>query len=154
MTPLPTEVREHAAAVMRDARHVRIDEERLAALAAESIGAVPEPELDPKTHFVEGNEEQVAMFLTSLDAINFGSGWFPTLDKRKGMSGYFTVAAGVTDRFRGDGPWTVHDLKRMTTDEIAATLGQPRDHELMTLFAQALRQLGAFLGTRTPLQLA
>jgi hypothetical protein len=42
----------------------------------------------------------------------------------------------------------------MRTDEIADVLGQARDHELMSLFAQALRQLGAFLGDRTPLQLA
>ena len=33
-----------------------------------------------------------------LDSINFGSGWFPTLRKRPGMSGYFTVASSL-DRF-------------------------------------------------------
>jgi hypothetical protein len=39
----------------------------------------------------------------------------------------------------------------MRTEEIADVLGQPRDHELMALFAQALRQLGAFLGDRRAL---
>jgi hypothetical protein len=39
----------------------------------------------------------------------------------------------------------------MRTEEIADVLGQRRDHELMALFAQALRQLGAWLGERTPL---
>jgi hypothetical protein len=41
----------------------------------------------------------------------------------------------------------------MRTDEIADTLGQPRDHELMALYAQALRSLGAFLGDRDALAL-
>jgi hypothetical protein len=34
----------------------------------------------------------------------------------------------------------------MRADEIAAVLGQERDHELMALYAQALRDLGRFLG--------
>jgi hypothetical protein len=67
------------------------------------------------------------------------------------MSGYFTVASMLTDRFRAEGPWSNEQLRALTTDEVAATLGQPRDHELMALFAQALRQLGAFLGERRAL---
>jgi hypothetical protein len=39
----------------------------------------------------------------------------------------------------------------LPTEEVADVLGQPRDHELMALFAQALRQLGTFLGDRGPL---
>ena len=152
--PLPDDVRQHAARVMEHARWVRIDDERLHALADAWAGAVPEPELDPRTHFVEGDEDAVAAFLLTLDAINFGSGWFPTLRKRPGRSGYFTVAAGVTDRFRAHGAWTSAQLRAMRTDEIADVLGQPRDHELMSLFAQALRQVGTFLGARTALQLA
>jgi hypothetical protein len=151
---LADEVRAHAARVMEQPRWVRIDAERLDALADAWAGSVPEPELDPRTHFVEGDEDAVAAFLLTLDAINFGSGWFPTLRKRPGMSGYFTVAAGLTDRFRAHGPYSNAELRAMRTDEIAGVLGQPRDHELMSLFAQALRQLGTFLGERTPLQLA
>ena len=41
----------------------------------------------------------------------------------------------------------------MTTDEIAMVCGQTPAHELMALFAQALRQLGAFLGERAPIDL-
>ena len=33
-----------------------------------------------------------------LDAINFGSGWFPTLRKRPGLSGYRTIAAEFAER--------------------------------------------------------
>ena len=39
----------------------------------------------------------------------------------------------------------------MRSDELAETLGQSRDHELMALYAQALRELGRFLGERRAL---
>src|SRR5207253_3075374 len=45
-------------------------------------------------------------------------------------------------------PWTAADLRAMRTDEIARVLGQARDLELMALYAQALRELGTFLGDR------
>jgi hypothetical protein len=152
MAPLPEQVRAHAAQVVEDARWVTIDHGRLAEIAVEEVDTAPQ--LDPQRHFLEGTEEQVAAYLLTLTAINFGSGWFPTLRKRPRMSGYFTVASMLADRFRADGPWTTDQLRALTTDEVAATLGQARDHELMGLYAQALRQLGAFLGERTPLQLA
>ena len=147
---LPEQVRAHAAQVVAGARHVRIDEERLAAFHAD--GDAMAPELDPERHFLEGDRDAVAAYLVTLTAVNFGSGWFPTLRKRRGMSGYFTVASGLTDRFRAHGPWSPAELRALTTEEVAAVLGQSRDHELMSLFAQALRQLGRFLGDRTPLQ--
>jgi hypothetical protein len=148
---LPDLVREHAAAVAARAQHVRID---LDALSRLDPG--PMPELDPDAHWLDGPADQVALGLLTLDAINFGSGWFPTLRKRRRrdgttMSGYFTVAHGLADRFRADGPWPPAELRELTADEVAATLGQPRDHELMSLFAQALRQLGAWLGERSAL---
>ena len=40
-----------------------------------------------------------AAFWLTLDAINFGSGWFPTLRKRPGQTGYRTIAAGIRRRF-------------------------------------------------------
>ena len=150
MTPLPERVRAEAAQVVERARWVTIDHERLAAIAVEEVDL--EPQIDPDRHFLEGSEEAVAAYLVALTAINFGSGWFPTLRKRPGMSGYFTVASMLTDRFRAHGSWSAEQLRELTTDEVAATLGQARDHELMSLFAQALRQLGGFLGDRTALQ--
>ena len=145
-------VRRFAAEVVAEARWVRIDDARIP-----HVAPGPEPELDPVRHFLEGTRDEVAAYLLTLDAINFGSGWFPTLRKRvvdgKPLSGYFTVAMGLTDKFRANGPWTNEELRAMTTDEIAMTVGQTPANELMALFAQALRQLGAFLGDRTPLQL-
>src|SRR3712207_8065564 len=52
----------------------------------------PPPQLDPERHYLEGPPEHVAAYLLALDSINFGSGWFPTLRKRPGSSGYYTVA--------------------------------------------------------------
>ena len=78
-----------------------------------------------------------------LDSINFGSGWFPTLRKRPGMSGYFTVASALTDFWRASGGWSVDELRALKAVDVAEVLGQERGHELMTLYADALRSLGA-----------
>jgi hypothetical protein len=139
-------VRAHGAAIAAQARSVRID---LDALQALEPG--PSPELDPQRHYLEGPAADVADYLLVLDAINFGSGWFPTLRKRVGSSGYFTVAWALADRWRAGAGWTSAQLRAMRTEEVADTLGQARDHELMALFAQALRELGRFLGPRRAL---
>jgi hypothetical protein len=104
--------------------------------------------LDPERHYLDGSRTDVANYLLTLDAINFGSGWFPTLRKRPNSSGYYTVAWALADRYREHGPYSNDELRAMTGDELADTLGQERGHELMELYAQALRQLGDFLGDR------
>jgi hypothetical protein len=142
------DVRTSCARIAAGARHVSIDAEAL----GEVLPARP-PALDPVRHYLEGSEPDVATYLLTLDAINFGSGWFPTLRKRQGCSGYFTVAWSLADRFRAHGPWSAAQLRTMRADELADTLGQRRDHELMALYAQALRSLGAFLGDRDALAL-
>ena len=145
--PLTDDVRSHAERVAKTARSVRVD---LDALAVLDPG--PEPEMDAVRHYLEGSEADVASYLLVLDTINFGSGWFPTLNKRRDSSGYFTISWALADRYRAHGPWTPAELRAMRADEVADVLGQRRDHELMSLFAQALRQLGTWLGARTPLQ--
>jgi len=140
---LSDDVRRHCAEVAANARSVRID--------ATALGAVEPsqpPELDPQVHYLEGAPEDVARYLLALDAINFGSGWFPLLDKRPGLSGYFTVAWNMSDDWRANGPWTVDDLRAMTTERIAAALRQRPGLELMSLFAQALREFGRMLNGR------
>ena len=130
------------------AQWVRIDLDAL-----ERVEAGPPPALDPVRHYLEGSPQDVASYFLTVDTVNFGSGWFPTLRKRAGSSGYFTVAWAIADRFRAHGPWTSAELRALRTDEIAEALGQPRDHELMALYAQALRALGVFLGERDALAL-
>ena len=150
-TSLPDQVRAGCADIAATARSVRIDPDRL-----EALDPGPLPEMDAERHYLEGGPADVAAYVLTLDAINFGSGWFPTLRKRRGpdgraVSGYFTVSWGLADRFRALGPWTNAELRAMRTEEVAEVLGQPPGHELMALFAQALRQLGGFLGDRTAL---
>ena len=140
---LTDHVRAHSATIAKAATSVRIVPDRLASLTPEPVGP-PEPE----THFVEGPREDVARYVLCLTAINFGSGWWPTIRKRPGMSGYFTMATGLTDRFRAHGAWSNDELRRIGAAEIAEALQQDPGHDLMALYADALRQLGRWLGDR------
>src|SRR3954452_1035903 len=139
-------VRANAAAIAESAEHVRIDFEKVG-----EIAPGPPPELDPERHYLEGSREDVAAYLLTLDAINFGSGWFPTLRKRPGCSGYYTVSWALADHWRSNGPWSSEALRAIEADTVADVLGQERGHELMGLYAEALRQLGGWLGGREPL---
>ena len=143
---LTDEVRATAREIAETARHVRIDSERLAAL-----DPGPSPELDAERHYLEGSPEEVAHFLLVLDTVNFGSGWFPTLRKRPGMSGYFTVASSLTDFWRSSGGWSAAELRALKAEDVARVLGQDAGHELMALYAAALHDLGRFLGARRSL---
>jgi hypothetical protein len=162
MGRLADHVRASCAQLAAGARSVRIDLERLDAYDAGGPGgghAVSDPGLDPVRHYLDGPPADVAMYMLALDTINFGSGWFPTLAKRvdpaggRAVSGYFTVAWNLADRFRVDGAFSNDDLRAMRTDQLATILGQRADHELMSLYAQALRELGRFLGDRSVLDL-
>ncbi len=145
---LTDQVRETCRSIAASARFVSIDLDRLAELEPGSP-----PALDAERHYLEGSPEDVADYLLVLDTINFGSGWFPTLRKRPGMSGYFTVAASLADRWRQEGPWSCHELQALKGVDLAAVLGQKPEHELMGLYAEALRDLGRFLNARRALDL-
>jgi hypothetical protein len=137
---LPDEVRAACAWVAERARLVRIDE-KIDGYAAELADAVEvELEEEPTT-----NPEAAAAFAICMNAINFGSGWWPTIRKRPGHSGYATMAAGVTERFNSTGPWSAGELAAMSAGEIAAVVGQDPEHPLMPQFAAALRDVGTHL---------
>ena len=140
------DVRASCKAIAESARRVRIDLDRV-----DRIVPGPDPAIDPRNHYLEGSTADVAMFVLTLDTINFGSGWFPTLRKRPGCSGYNTVAWALTDRFRAAGPWTPSELTGLDSAMVAEVLGQEPGHELMALYARALRELGSFLGERSAL---
>ena len=142
------EVRDSCAALARSARHVTVDID-----AAAQLEAAEPPALDPERHYLEGPRPDVAAYLFTLDAINFGSGWFPTLSKRPGCSGYFTVAWALAERFRTHGPWSNAQLRAVEARELAGVLGQDAGHPLMRIYAEALRDLGRFLGDRGALDL-
>jgi hypothetical protein len=131
--PLVDEIRAACAAVAGRARYVRIVEEAIEPYARTLPSeSPPAPDLDG------ASLEERAAFSLTLNAINFGSGWFPTLRKPAGLSGFRTVEAGL----RARGPWTAAELTAIGTPEVAATFGQDPTHELMALFTLALRELG------------
>ena len=144
---LTDDVRAACREIAASASHVTIDLEALAALEPGEPSA-----LDAERHYLEGSAEEVAHFMLALDSINFGSGWFPTLRKRPGMSGYFTIASSLTDFWRSEGGWSAGELRALTNDDVASVLGQDAGHELMGLYAEALRDLGRFLGGRRALE--
>ena len=130
---LPDDIRAACARVAEDARHVEIlhaaIEPYARGLRAESP---PAPDLEG------ADDERRAAFSLTLNAVNFGSGWFPTLRKPPGLSGFRTVETGL----RAHGPWRAAELAEMTRERIAAAVGQDPDHELMGLFARHLGELG------------
>jgi hypothetical protein len=130
---LVDDIRAASAAVAGRARHVRLIEAAIEPYARTLPSeSPPAPDLDG------ASLEERAAFSLTLNAINFGSGWFPTLRKPGGLSGYRTVEAGL----RARGPWTAAELIAIETPEVAATFGQDPTHELMALFTVALRELG------------
>jgi Potential Queuosine, Q, salvage protein family len=147
-----SEIRAACRAVGERARHVRIAVDRIDAYAASlPLERAVAPTLDPNTHFLGNSCDMLAFFLT-LDTINFGSGYFPHLKKRPGMSGYFTVASSLTDHYRAHGPIEPHRLTTMTADDcttlFAQDAGNPTVRELMQLFSTALNDLGRFVVDR------
>lgn len=146
------QVRAACASVATQATHVRVAADRVADYAATlAVTAADDPALDPARHYL-GTPAETTAFVVTLDAINFGSGYFPHLRKLPGLSGYFTVATALTERFHRDGPLTHGQMAALTAADCAAIFGQDLAvapvAELMGLFAQALNDLGRYVGDR------
>lgn len=143
-------IRAAAADVTRRARFVRLVEAEIAPYAAAlASDGLPAMVYDTE-HHAFGSESDLVAFQLVLDTINFGSGYFPHLRKRPGMSGYYTVASALKDRWAQDGPLTGSELRWLRLGDCAALFGQEENEgpaqELMALFAQALNDLGEWLG--------
>ena len=145
------EIRAAAARIAASARFVRIDQAALPTYAASlPLEAARKPQLDPTTHYL-GEADATLAYVVMLDAINFGSGYFPWLRKRPGRSGYFTVATSLKERFEQHGPLSAQELCRLRAGDCARIFGQRLDGpagELMGLFAQALNDLGELVQRR------
>ncbi len=142
-------IRERCKAVAEEASFVRIRHDRIASYAASlPLDRATNAELDPKCHYL-GHGEGTTAFIVTLDTINFGSGFFPYLRKRPGMSGYFTVATSLKEFYDREGPLSAGRLSVITALECAEMLGQDLTalpvQELMGLFAKALKDLGRLL---------
>jgi hypothetical protein len=141
------EVRSTCAAVAAQASRVRIDETALADYGARILSEPRLPDNDPGRMRLESVADTVA-FVVALDAINFGSGWFPVLRKRPGMSGYHTVSSIFREHVERSGAPHATWLSAVTTEECCAVFDQDPSseaRELMAHFAQAWNQLGQLL---------
>jgi hypothetical protein len=135
-------LRDACAQVAASARHVWLDDARIAGYADGVRSEPPLAEAEAEPHPADGTREQRAAHWLTLDAINFGSGWFPTLRKRPGHSGYDTIAAAISDH----GPWGIEELRAIDAAAISRVLGQDSDHELMERFADSLHDLAGHVG--------
>jgi hypothetical protein len=145
-------IRTKCREVAERSEFVRIDHERITAYAASlPASQLKAPQMDPSRHYLGHDEGTVAFFLT-LDAINFGSGYFPELLKNPGASGYFSVVSALNDHFDTFGPLSARDLTGLTASDCARIFSQdidnPSARELMGLFARSLSELGNFLSAR------
>lgn len=145
-------VRSTCKTVAENARFVRIHVDAIASYAASlPVGQALAPEIDAERHYLGHGDDTAAFFLT-LDTINFGSGYFPHMQKRPGMSGYFTIASSLNDHFKTYGPLSPEKLAGLTTRQCTEIFGQdPQNQliqELMGHFAKALNDLGRYLADR------
>lgn len=142
-------VRTSCRAVAEKAIHVRINEDLISSYALSlPLQKAISPELDPHSHYL-GHGEGTLAFILTLDSVNFGSGYFPQLQKRPGMSGYFTVASSLNDYFKNHGPVSANQLRSTTMEDCAKIFGQDQNNppvkELMQHFSIALNDLGRYL---------
>jgi hypothetical protein len=143
------EIREACAAVAKRARLVRMNEAAIEQYALSlPLERAFAPAIDWTTHY-RGDEAGTAAFFVVLDSINFGSGYFPHLRKRLGMSGYFTVASALKDEFERGGVMPAERLAEISAEECRIIFAQDSENsaamELMALFAVALNDLGRLL---------
>lgn len=143
------QVRTSCRAVAERATHVRINCDRIPTYTRSlPLDQALRPELDPRSHYL-GHGDGTVAFILALDAVNFGSGYFPCLRKRPGMSGYFTVATSLTDYYQAHGPLSAEALSTLTATDCTRIFGQDPENapiaELMQLFARALNDLGRYL---------
>jgi Queuosine salvage protein len=142
-------IRDACARVAACARFVRIDALRTEAFARELAQEPASSGPADPAHGGFDDPELTLAFVITLDAINFGSGWFPALAKRSGASGYHSIASALEARFAAAGAWSAAVLETLTARDCALCFGQdPREPEVMELmswYARALNDLGRYL---------
>ena len=146
-TDVLARIRTACAQVTAQATYVHIDQHQLESYAHTVRRDTTADDADLGRQRL-GDDESTAAFVVTLDAINFGSGYFPSLRKRNGLSGYHTVAASLRDHVTRNGPIAAPWLRTVDVAECNAIFDQPDSgpaHELMELFASALRDLGEFI---------
>ena len=143
------EIRTKAKQVATAAQYVTIREDIINAYIQElPIQKIENPPLDPTCHYLGQGYDTFSFFL-SLEAINFGSGYFPYLKNIINGSGYFTVAKAWKEYYDRNAPVTAKMLTRLTIEDCLQIFNQEATNlpikELLTHFTTALHQLGHFL---------
>ena len=143
------QVRSACKTVAERATYVQINYDLISSYAQSlPIAKAARPEHDPACHYLGRGDDTAAFFLI-LDTINFGSGYFPHMNKRPGRSGYYTVAGCLNDHFNEKGPLSAEALKQLTPQDCTMIFEQDPDSkpvgELMQLFAKALNDLGGYV---------
>ena len=110
---------------------------------------IDNPPLDSEVHLLNQGERTLLFFL-ALESINFGSGYFPHLEKEDINSGYFTIASRLKQYFEAKGEVTATNLIQLTATDCATIFLDVRQDdknlkELMGWFADSLNQLGRFV---------
>jgi hypothetical protein len=143
------QIRETCEKVANRASYVRINTDRIPSYSSSlPVDKAVKPQLDPACHYLDRQKDTLS-FLLVLDTVNFGSGFFPHLRKRPGMSGYFTTASSLHDFFKKHGPLSAGQLTAITVDQCTQIFDQDPANktirELMQHFAVALNDLGRYL---------
>jgi len=149
MGELFEQIREATRDVAAQAPDVEIVDERIREYARElPMEAIAEPERDEELHYLGHGEETVA-YVVTLDAVNFGSGYFPWTQPRDGDTEYAMVARALTDRFERHGPFEPDRLTELTAEDCGELFAQEIQHDerrrLMASYAHVLGELGEHL---------
>lgn len=147
-TSILDQVKSSTERVAAEARYVRIDRARIPEYV--SILAL-QPKQGPCLEAVAGRYTGSRFLeITFLwHAINFGSGYFPYIRKRDGLSGSRSLLATFLDRCE-DQRLNLETCSCLDARDVAAILGQ--DHQgptgqLMSLYAAAWSELAAYVET-------
>jgi hypothetical protein len=150
------EIRDATARVTDAADDVQIRDDAFDAYAETLIGehadgdpeAWPAPRLDPDHHLL-GEGDRTVAYLLMLETINFGSGYFPWVQPREGLTGYAMVADALREYIETHGVPDPSDLAEVDTDSVARVFDQEIEHDsrrkLMTSFSTAWNELGEHL---------
>ena len=143
------QIRATCAEVAARARFVAIDPVRLRGLAR-TLPTDGPADAGEEFRYV-GTDADIAAFVVTLDAVNFGSGWWPHVRKLPGLSGYFTMATHLRRAYTARGPLAPEALVELTGPDCARLFGQVEHGlpgELMEHYAGSLRDLGHLVQQR------
>jgi Potential Queuosine, Q, salvage protein family len=132
--------------VAAGATWTRIDPDGVRRLADRLVAEPARGAFEEEFHHAAA--DQVVAYALTWNTVNYGSGWFPILEKLPGRSGSRTLMTHLQDQFVRSGTWTAAQLAEIGPPEVATVFHQDLAGpagELMRAFAGSWRQLGRWL---------